>query len=500
LSLAASFLAVFTASTAFASLPFANEPATHPAAGFAGTAVRIYVEEIAQMLSSSKCVFPAALFSLRRSLHKFSLQRYVLILAFAACLPAASRGQLVVDCTGATPGAYTSINAALPSAGPGTAIFITGPCTEDVSLAGQTNLFIGAWYGTRATVNGQISIADSHGVYLYGLNVSSATRSGISVSSTQAVIIDSCTSNGNAGNGLDLNGSSEALIISPASFDNNNSGGINVFGNSIAQLTSWGGQPIDISNNRGPGVYASEASFLTFGHTTIANNTLGVGSNSGFGVDLRGGARAQFGAISGPNVVTGNQQGGVSLQENAEISFWNGGSQTLIQNNGPVGVTAGFGSQVTFFNDVEVSGHSGPALDLYANSQGYLFGANNLHNNGTPGDPRSAAIRVDGNSEAFLRGGLLSQNAGPAILALVNSSADFTGVSFSSNTGGVIACDSSAYMVSDLAAGSSTAPGVGCRMPHSLGNRSVTKLQPAVPDWSAIKALQAKYMARATRK
>jgi hypothetical protein len=175
---------------------------------------------------------------------------------------------------------------------------------------------------------------------------------------------------------------------------------------------------------------ASEASFLTFGHTTIANNVLGTGSSSGFGVDLRGGARAQFGAISGPNVITGNQQGGVSLQEKAEI--WNGGSQTLIQNNGPVGVTASFGSQVTFFNDVEVSGHSGPALDLYANSQGYLFAANHLHNNGTVGDPRSAAIRVDGNSEAFQRGGLVSQNIGPAILALVNSSVDVTGVSFSS--------------------------------------------------------------------
>jgi hypothetical protein len=41
LSLAATFLAVFTASKAFASLLFANQPATHPAAGFAENAVRI---------------------------------------------------------------------------------------------------------------------------------------------------------------------------------------------------------------------------------------------------------------------------------------------------------------------------------------------------------------------------------------------------------------------------------------------------------------------------
>jgi hypothetical protein len=167
------------------------------------------------MFSSSKCLFPGALLPLRRCF---------LLLTFAVYFPAASRAQLVVDCTGATPGAFTTINAALPSAGPGTFILVTGPCTEDVALANQTNLFLGAWYGTRATVNGQISISGSHGVYLYGLNVSSATRSGISVSSTQALILDNCTSNGNAGNCLDLNGGSEALVLSPASFDNNASG------------------------------------------------------------------------------------------------------------------------------------------------------------------------------------------------------------------------------------------------------------------------------------
>jgi hypothetical protein len=166
----------------------------------------------------------------------------------------------------------------------------------------------------------------------------------------------------------------------------------------------------------------SQGSFTTFGHTTIANNVFGLGSNSG-----------QCGSLSGPNVISGNQSGGASLQETSEVSFFNFGSQTYIHGNGPVGVSAGFGSQVTLFDEVEISGHSGPALDLYANSQAYLFGANNLHNNGMAGDPRSAAIRADGNSEAFLRGGTVSQNVGSAILALVNSSVDLTGVSFSSN-------------------------------------------------------------------
>lgn len=437
-------------------------------------------------------------------LYSFRFGSVLLVLALGMLFPVAGRAQLVVDCTGATPGAFSSINSALGASGPGTAIFVVaGPCTESLQLTGWTNLFIGTYYGyPNVAINGSVNVVQSHGVYLHGLNISAGTgggADGINVSQSQALVIDNCTSSGNAGVGLRLNNGSEALVISPASFDNNNQGGINLYGNSFVELTSWSGQPIDISNNRGPGVWASQASFTTFGLTTIANNVLGQGSNSGFGMDLRGGAKAQLGSLSGPNVISGNQSGGVSLQETAEASFFNFGSQTLIQNNGPVGVTAGFGSQVTFFDEVEISGHSGPALDLYANSQGYLFGANYFHNNGVTGVARSAAIRVDGNSEVFLRGGTVSQNVGPGILALVNSSVDLTGVSFSANSGGVVVCDSSAFMVSDLVSGTMTAPGVSCRTPHSLGNRPLNKLQPALPDLSALKALQAKYMARATK-
>jgi len=420
-------------------------------------------------------------------------------LCLALLYPAASHAQ-VVDCTGADPYAFHSINEALAVAGPGDGIRVTGPCTEDLRLEGKTNLFIGAWYGQRVTLNGKIEIGDSHGVYLYGLNVSSSTGSGILATSSRAVILDSCTSSGNTAWGLQLGGASEALIISPAAFDNNSSGGITVSENSTAEMTSWSGQAIEINNNRGPGVFATQASFDTYGQTTIANNIAGPGSQSGFGLDLRGGARAQFGSISGPNVIQGNQSGGVSLQENAEISFWFGGQTTIIQGNGGAGVTAGFGSQVTFFDAVEVTGHSGPALDVYANSQAYLFGSNNIHNNGNSGDPRSAGIRVDGNSQVLLRGGTVSQNGGPGILALVNSSIDSNGTTLNANSGGVISCDSSSWMVSDLAKSYFATPGVSCRVPHSLGNRSVWKTQPATPDWSAVKALQAKYMAFAKHK
>jgi hypothetical protein len=415
-------------------------------------------------------------------------------LLLAVILPGNVKAQLVVDCTGATPGTFPSINAALPSAAAGTFIIIlAGPCNESVQLSGYKNLFLGTYYGfPNVAINGGINVTQSQGVYLHGLDITNAWGDGINVQQSQALVLDACTANGNAGSGLNLGSASEAQIIAPASFDGNNSNGVRLFGNAYVEADSWNGQSVDVSNNHGSGVWSSQSSFTTLGRTSIANN-------GGFGVEFYGGTKGQFGSLSGPNSIIGNQQGGVSLQENAEISLFNLGSQTYIQNNGPVGVTAGFGSQVTLYDQVDVSGHSGPAVDLYANSQARLFGANNIHNNGVAGDPRSAAIRVDGNSEAFLRGGTVTQNIGPAILVLVSSSVDFTGVSFSSNSGGIVVCDSSAYMLSDLANGTPNAPAVNCSAPHALGNRAGMKLQPMVPDISALKALQAKMKAKATK-
>jgi hypothetical protein len=106
---------------------------------------------------------------------------------------------------------------------------------------------------------------------------------------------------------------------------------------------------------------------------------------------------------------------------------------------------------------------------------------------------------VDGNSEAFLRGGQISGNTGPGVLLLVNSSADFSGVTFSGNSG-VISCDSSSTMVSDLAQSERTpAAGVSCRTAHNLGGRQVTKTQPPAPDWSAQKAQHDRYVKLAVK-
>jgi Right handed beta helix region len=414
-------------------------------------------------------------------------------------IPIAAHSQLLVDCSGANPYVYPTINAALLNAGPGSSIIVTGICNESVALQNLNGLNLGAWWGQTATINGGIFISNSSAVYLYGLNVTNPSGHGVSVSSSHGVVLDTCTSNGNSGIGLIAGNVSDVSIVATGAFDNNSQGGINVGTDSLVSLSAWAGL-VDISNNTGPGVYVSQAAFWTLGHTTISNNGLGSAQGAGLGMMLLGGGRAQVGALFGPNIIQGNPAGGASIGEGSEISFWSAGQPNVIQGNGPTGVSVNLGSQATFFQGAQISDHSSAGVDVYGNSQANFFGANSVQRNGALSDPQSAGVRIDGNSEAFLRGGDISQNNGPALLVLVNSSVDFTGLSFTGNSAGIITCDSTGTMISDLAGPTSTPPsGVHCKTPHSLGNRRVSSTPPAIPNLSATRAMEAKYKKLATK-
>jgi hypothetical protein len=192
--------------------------------------------------------------------------------------------------------------------------------------------------------------------------------------------------------------------------------------------------------------------FRTYGNATIENNINIPGGvrPDGFGIQALSASKIQVANCFGTNQISGNQSGGIDVRENSRLSIWDCGTVggNIVNNNGPVGLE--IGSEGALYGNVVISGHTGPGVDLYAQSQLYMYGANVVSNNGSAGDPRSAGVVADGNSEVFLRGGTISANAGPGILALVNSSVDSVGATFSGNTRGIATCDSSAYMVSDL--------------------------------------------------
>ena len=430
-------------------------------------------------------------------------------LATLFVFPNAARAQfLTVDCSGTNPYAlFSSINAALSAAGPGAFIQVTGTCNESVFLYGADKLTLGARFGQTANLNGNLSINNSQNIYIYGLNVTNASGDGVDVNSSRSVVLDTCNSSGNAGNGLSAGTSSDVSITTFGTFNNNSGYGIRSDNNSYVNIYSWAGTT-DISNNETAALWIGQGNFATLGNTHMANNALTTNPGLRVAIDMRGGGKAQLGSIFGPNssnVIENNPNGGVSLQENAEISFWSVQSSgpNIIRNNGPFGIAAGFGSQVTLAG-AQITGHTGPAVDIYAHSQLYgtsqIAGLNatQIQGNATSGGPLNTAIRVDGNSEALLRGVTISQNNGPAILVLVNSSADFAGNTFSGNIS-VISCDSSSTMVSDLSVAARTpASGVACTTAHSLGNRVVSMPTQAVPDVSVWKKMHSNYQQRST--
>lgn len=436
---------------------------------------------------------------------RISILTVTIGLAAMFVFPIAARAQfLIVDCSGANPYAYHTINSALPNVGPGAFIAVTGTCNESVLLYGVHNLTLGAFYGQTANLVGQLTIISSQLVYVYGLNVTNPSGEGVYVQNS-GVVLDTFGSSGNAGHGLHVTQTSDVTINAMGTFNNNQGYGIFTDANSFTYINSWAGMT-DISNNQTGALSIGQGNLTTFGNTHMANNALATNPGLRVAIDMRGGGKAQIGAIYGPNIIENNANGGVSLQENAEISFWSISQLSgpnIIRNNGPFGIEAGFGSQVTLAG-AQITGHTGPAVDIYAHSQLYgtsqISGLNatQIQNNATAGGPLNAAIRVDGNSQALLRGVTISQNNGPAILALVNSSADFAGGTFAGNTG-VIACDSTSTMVSDLAIPSRTpAAGVSCTTAHSLGNRVLSTTTPAVPDITSWKVLHNRYQLRSS--
>src|SRR5690348_10522698 len=117
----------------------------------------------------------------------------VVALAFLFVSPTEAVAQYVVDCTGNTPGAYTSINSVLPLLSDGSAVRITGPCTENVTINGLDKLQIGAPWGQTAVLNGRLNITGVRNLFVHGINVTNPNGDGIDINNSQHVQLDDCT-------------------------------------------------------------------------------------------------------------------------------------------------------------------------------------------------------------------------------------------------------------------------------------------------------------------
>jgi hypothetical protein len=426
--------------------------------------------------------------------------------------PARALSQFVVDCTGNTPGAYTTINSVIPLLTNGAVVQITGPCTENVTIAALNNLWIGAPWGQTASLQGSLTINGVQNLFLYGLNVTGSSGNGISISNSGNVSLDNCASSNNAGAGLSVS-ASIVYVQNTGTFNNNGGYGISASGAGGISFDGSAGS-INVSNNACNGIELQDGVMNANGNLIVSNNKSSctpppqvTGDSSGYGIQLVGHARAVlyvWDLPAGPNVISGNQGGGVDVNEGSEISLsgsapsGSGPWQTnVLDGNGPVGIYVGMGSQLTIWNGVQITNHPDAAIDVFGHSQVLINGDDQITNNGTgPATtyPTHAGVRVDGNSEAFIRGGQISQNGGPGILELDNSSVDISGATLTSNLGGPIVCDSSSWLVSNQPA----PPGPfsfaqPCNVPNAFGPRFHGLSLPQTPNASLVKVQEAKY-------
>src|SRR5262249_3279355 len=141
-----------------------------------------------------------------------------------------------VDCSGTTPGAFTTITAALaslPLAGPNS-ITVTSNCTENVNVVGRTQLTIAAAPGTAkvtaANTNARVLvIVSSQQIFVDGINFSGG-RGVLVENSTDVQLADGTFENSSL-QGISLFNST--FDIFNATVQNSGRGGIGATGGAV---------------------------------------------------------------------------------------------------------------------------------------------------------------------------------------------------------------------------------------------------------------------------
>jgi hypothetical protein len=375
-------------------------------------------------------------------------------------------------------------------------------CNESVYLSDFTDIAIYAYPGPPSsaspgpsfTLIGQLSIQNSRSVHIYGVNVTNPDGDGIAVNNSSAVTLEDVSSSNNAGAGLNI-GASTVTITHVDSFDYNRGGGVLANSNSSLNFNGWWphGADFELIGNSGCGIKMDRSVLTVSGNMNISDTVPSLGGSfpDAFGIIGWGGATGGLFDMTGPNRVINNRGGGIFLAETSEMSM--GGGTTwatyplIIQGNGPYGIYLEFGAQITIYGATQILDHTIAGVDVYANSQANIFNGNQITHNGTGLDPGRAGLRVEGNSQAYVRGITFSQNGGPGILGLVNSSVDLGSSAFSSNAGGAVLCDGSAVLKSDLPS-STLGTANACRVAPVTGIQRRSAVSPPasnLPQWKA---------------
>jgi len=311
-----------------------------------------------------------------------------------------------VDCTGATPGAFTTITAALaslPAAGPNS-ISVTGTCHENVVMFGRTDLTI--FGNPTATVvpgnaNGHLlAIAASQRVGIQ--NITFDGGRGAIVNDNSRVDFTSVTIQNSLGIGLT---SIDSLVhIADSTIKTSTRSGISVGGGTFYVDSDVTGTTV--TNNGRTGVSVLTGHLILNGGDGVTPGTENVFSNNGgVGVAIANSAEAD---ISGDNRIIGNQGAfGLEVIHTSTVIM----SAGLIQSNAGIGVHCGETSHCEWAGVTKIDNNLKGGIEITDHSDAYIDGGIDISGNSGNG------VLVDLSSTFnSLGGNTINNNTGDGIV------------------------------------------------------------------------------------
>jgi hypothetical protein len=332
-----------------------------------------------------------------------SLSRLMSALLLALiCLSSARAADTTVGCPGGTPGAFTSVNAAiasLPATGPNT-IAISGTCTENVIVANVNSLTL---FGNPtatlqpASANGRpLTIVIARGISINNLVLTGGR--GVFVNDNSDVTFDTVTIQNSTGIGLTSIDSLAHIINSSVS--NNTRSGISIGGG-----TFYLDSGVNVTNNGRVGVSALTAHLILNGGDGTPGTANVISHNAGVGVAVANSAEADIG---GDNQITSNGGAfGFEVLHTSSVIMSDG----TISGNTGIGVHCGETSHCEWSGATQINGNGGGGIEITDHSDAYLDGGITISGN------TGIGVLVDLSSVLnSLGGNTISNNTGDALV------------------------------------------------------------------------------------
>lgn len=304
---------------------------------------------------------------------------------------AQTENSATIDCSGGTPGAFTSVQQAILSSPDHTVFTISGNCTETIVDIQRRNdlTFIATapttiqvtspdqqvliithsqniiFSGTITMTGGQgVLVSDSNGVFFSGVTIQNSGQFGITSSNSQLLLIGGSVTASTRTGVVTFGGTVE---LDGVNISNNGRLGVSA---ATTHLTMSDGNnlPSIVSNNGIAGVQLFNSSQGDFTDLQINNN---AGGNFGLMVFTNSAVVMQGGSINSNTGI------GVTCLSTSHCEF----AQTQINSNTGGGIRTATHSELELDGGVQISGNNGAGILVDQHSAYTSNGGNTISNN-----------------------------------------------------------------------------------------------------------------------